>query len=192
MREWAGNPSARIMLRRLFLLLLLLMAPALGDDPLSAVANNAFLTANAARPGTVVRPSGLQYRVLRTGFGRRPGEGDVVRIAFKVTLIDGRVVDSTPPSLPATMAMSGVGLRGLAEALALMHEGDRWQLVIPAALGFGVKPAGNGAVPPNQTLIFDLTLVSAAPPQPGETLGENPFTYWSNGREVGGTLTIHP
>ena len=97
-----------------------------------------------------------------------------------------------PPSLPATMAMSGVGLRGLAEALALMHEGDRWQVVIPSPLGFGVKPAGGGAVPPGQTLIFDLTLISTAAPQPGEALPQNPLTYWSNGREMGGAFTIHP
>jgi len=181
------------MIRRAVLAALLFAAPAwAADDPLSAAANSAFLAANAAKTGTVTRPSGLQYRVLKTGFGRRPGGGDVVRVSFKAALIDGRVVDSTPPSLPATMAMSGVGLRGLAEALALMHEGDRWQVVIPSSLGFGVKPAGGGAVPPNQTLIFDLTLISAATPQPGETLPENPLTYWSNGREMGGAFTIHP
>ena len=117
----------------------------------------------------------------------------MVRVSFKVTLIDGRTVDSTPPSLPATMAMSGVGLRGLAEALALMHEGDRWLVTIPSSLGFGVKEAGNGTVPPNQTLIFDLTLVSVTTPQPGEALPDgNPLNYWSNGREMGGAFTIHP
>jgi FKBP-type peptidyl-prolyl cis-trans isomerase len=174
------------------LAVLLLAGPACADDALSAAANSAFLAANAAKPGTVTRPSGLQYRVLKTGFGRRPGGGDVVRISFKATMINGKQVDATPPSLPAAMAMSGVGLRGLAEALALMHEGDRWLVTIPAPLGFGVKEAGGGSVPPNQTLIFDLTLVSAATPLPGEALPENPLAYWSNGREVGGTLTIHP
>jgi FKBP-type peptidyl-prolyl cis-trans isomerase len=184
-----------IMIRRAFLLLLLAAMPAMAapaDDTLSAAANAAFLKANAARPGTVVRPSGLQYRVLKPGFGRRPGANDVVRILFKARLIDGRPVDGTAPGLPAAMAMSSVGLSGLSEALGLMHEGDRWELVIPAALGFGVKAAANGAIPPDQTLIFDLTLVSAAPPQPGEALGDNPLSYWSNGREMGGTLTIHP
>lgn len=185
------------MIRRAVLTVLLgaplAFTPAWADDALGLGANNAFLAANRAKPGTVTRPSGLQYRVLKTGFGRRPGGNDVVRVSFKVTLIDGRVVDSTPPSLPATMAMSGVGLRGLAEALALMHEGDRWQVVIPSSLGFGVKEAGGGAVPPNQTLIFDLTLISTTTPQPGEALPDgNPLNYWSNGREMGGTLTIRP
>lgn len=181
-----------IMLRRLFLCLLLSIAPVLADDALGPAANAAFLKANAARLGTVVRPSGLQYRVLKPGFGRRPGPGDVVRIAFKARLIDGHQVDATAPNLPAAMAMSSVGLSGLSEALGLMHEGDRWEIVMPAALGFGVKAAMGGAVPPNQTLIFDLTLLSTATPQPGEALPENPLMYWSNGREVGGSFTIHP
>lgn len=181
-----------IMIRRAFLLLLLLAAPAVADDALSAAANAAFLKANASRPGTVTRPSGLQYRVLKPGFGRRPAANDVVRVAFKARLIDGRQVDATPPSLPAAMAMNTVSLSGLNEALSLMHEGDRWEIVIPASLGFGVKEASGGAIPPNQTLIFDVTLVSAATPQPGEALPENPLTYWSNGREVGGSFTIHP
>jgi FKBP-type peptidyl-prolyl cis-trans isomerase len=179
-------------IRRALLAALLLATPALAADALSPAANSAFLAANAAKPGTVTRPSGLQYRVLKTGFGRRPGGGDIVRVSYKVTLIDGRQVDATPPTLPATLAMSGIGLRGLAEALALMHEGDRWLVVIPSPLGFGVKEAGNGAVPPGQTLIFDITLLSATTPQPGEALPENPLSYWSNGREVGGTLTIRP
>jgi FKBP-type peptidyl-prolyl cis-trans isomerase len=185
------------MIRHAVLFLLLAAAPAIApawadDAALSLGANTAFLAANRAKPGTITRPSGLQYRVLKTGFGRRPGGGDVVRVSFRATLIDGRVVDSTPPSLPATMAMSGVGLRGLAEALALMHEGDRWLVTIPSALAFGVKEAGGGAVPPNQTLIFDLTLISTTTPQPGEALPENPLSAWSNGREMGGTLTIRP
>jgi len=192
-RRWAMVGA--IMIRRAFLLLLLAAAPAMAapaDTALSPAANAAFLKANAARPGTVLRPSGLQYRVLKPGFGRRPGANDVVRILFKARLIDGRPVDATAPSLPAAMAMSSVSLSGLSEALGLMHEGDRWEVVIPAPLGFGVKEAGGGSIPPNQTLIFDLTLVSAAAPQPGETLGDNPLSYWSNGREMGGTLTIHP
>jgi len=101
-------------------------------------------------------------------------------------------VDSTTPVLPATLAMSSVGMAGLAEALSLMHVGDHWQLAIPANLAFGGKSAMNGAVPPDQTLLMDVTLVSAAPPQPGTTVAESPFSLWSNGRENGAALTIRP
>lgn len=161
------------------------------EDALGPAANSTFLADNAKKPGTITRPSGLQYRVLRTGFGRRPAPGDIVRLFYTIRLINGTVVDSTTPSLPASLSVDTVTLRGLSEALQLMHEGDRWQVVVPTALAFGVKGQGT-AIPPNQTLVFDITLVSAAPPQPGQTLDENPFSVWSNGREAGGAITIHP
>jgi FKBP-type peptidyl-prolyl cis-trans isomerase len=173
------------------LLVMLLALPVLAaEDPLGAGANAAFLTANAGKPGTVTRASGLQYHVLRNGTGKRPGGNDIVRLAYGIRLINGTLVDSTTPVLPATLAMSGVAMAGLAEALSLMHVGDRWQLTIPANLAFGGKGAMNGVIPPDQTLLFDVTLVSAAPPQPGQTVTDSPFSVWSNGRENGASLTI--
>jgi FKBP-type peptidyl-prolyl cis-trans isomerase len=162
------------------------------DDVLGAGANAAFLAANAAKPGTITRPSGLQYRILRSGMGSRPGSNDIVRLAYAIHLINGTLADSTTPALPATIAMNTVAMAGLAEALSLMHAGDRWQLVMPANLAFGSKGAMNGAIPPNQTLVFDVTLVSAAPPQPGQSVTENPFSVWGNGRENGAAFTIRP
>ena len=120
---------------RCFLLLGLLAGlcvPALAaDDPLGAAATAAFLAANAAKPGTITRPSGLQYRVVRSGAGKRPGGNDVVRLAYAIRLINGAPVDSTTPVLPASLLVSTISMAGLAEAVALMHEGDRWQLTIP-------------------------------------------------------------
>jgi FKBP-type peptidyl-prolyl cis-trans isomerase FklB len=57
---------------------------------------------------------------------------------------------------------------GWVEALQLMKEGDSWELVIPANLGYGAEGAG-GVIPPNQTLIFQMELRKvdvAAPPPP--------------------------
>lgn len=172
--------------------LLCLATIAMADDALSPAANSAFLAANTAKPGTVTRPSGLQYRALKTGFGKRPAGNDVVQVFFAMKLIDGRTIESTSPTLPAAMAMSTISIRGLAEALALMHEGDRWQVVMPAALAFGVNGTANGAIPGGQTVVMDLTLVSAAPQQPGQALPDNPLSVWSNGREMGGAITIRP
>ncbi len=177
-----------------FLLLAMLSASPLlaAEDPLSAGANAAFLAASAAKPGTIVRPSGLQYRVLRSGTGKRPGANDIVRLAYGMRLINGTLVDSTTPVLPAALAMNSVSLAGLAEALSLMHAGDHWQLTVPANLAFGPRGAMNGAVPPNQSLLLDVTLVSASAPQPGQAVSENPFSVWSNGRENGAAFTIRP
>ena len=182
---------------RLFLSVLALLfavsIPALAaDEALNAAANATYLADSAKKPGTILRPSGLQYRVLRHGTGKRPGGNDVVRLSYGIRLINGTLVDSTPPVLPATFAMSSVGLSGLAEALSVMHGGDRWQLVIPANLAFGGKGAMNGAIPPDQTLLMDVTLISAEPPLPGAAVSESPFSVWSDGRTNGAALTIRP
>src|SRR3569833_4078210 len=130
----------------LMIILAFLVSPALAaDDAPSLAANAAYLADKANKPGTIVRPSGLQYRILRSGPGRRPGGDDVVRIGYTVRLINGTVVDSTTPVLPASLGMANVPMAGLAAALSLMHAGDHWQLVQPANLAMGAKGAANGA-----------------------------------------------
>lgn len=172
------------------ILLLLLTASVARAEAPSATANAAFLAANAKKPGVEVLPSGLQYRVLHSGVGQRPAPGDVARIAYTAHLIDGTLVDGTAAGLPATVSVSGV-IQGLSEALKLMHQGDRWQLAVPAALAFGSK--AKGAVPANQTLLFDLTLVAVIPASsaPAPDAG-NPFSIQAYGREQGAAFTFHP
>ncbi len=184
------------MIHRLLLVLPVLLAlgapaPA-AEDALGPAANTAFLAANARKPGTVVRPSGLQYRVLHAGFGRRVGADDVAQLSYSVSLINGAVVEKTPAVLPTSLGVSTISMAGLAEALPLMREGDRWLLAVPANLAFGTKAAMNGAVPPGQTLVFDLTVIATAPPRPGQAAPDNPLSVWSNGREAGGAITIRP
>jgi FKBP-type peptidyl-prolyl cis-trans isomerase len=122
-------------------------------------AGQAFLAANAKKPGVVLRPDGLQYRVLHSAPGPRPALGDAVQIAYTGRLINGTAVDGSAPGLPITLSVGGA-IRGLNEALLQMHVGDRWEVVIPPDLAFGASGSSNGAVPPDQTLVFDLTLVS--------------------------------
>jgi len=174
------------------LALVALVSPAAADDALSLAANAAWLAANAAKTGTITRPSGLQYRVLRSGTGKRPSGDDLLRVSYTVHLINGVLVDSTNPALPQTLSQTNIGMAGLVEALALMHVGDRWQMALPANLALGAKGAANSAVPPNQTLLFDMTLISASPPAPGQVAADNPFSVWSNGRENGASFTIRP
>ena len=184
-------------MRRRFALLVLagLCVPQMAlaaDDGLSAAANAAYLAANAKKPGTVTRPSGLQYRALRNGVGRRPGSNDVVQIRYGIRLINGTLVDSTTPSLPAAAVLSTITLAGLSEALSLMREGDHWQIVMPSNLGFGATSAVAGLVPPGQALVMDLTLVSAVAPRPGEAPPPNPFSLWGNAYTHGAAITIRP
>jgi FKBP-type peptidyl-prolyl cis-trans isomerase len=129
---------------------------------LSAEANAAYLANNAKQRGVMVRPSGLQYRILHNGFGRRPALNDDCTVYYTGSLINGTMFDGTEEGLPRQFKPKDL-IPGWTEALMLMREGDHWQLVVPAQLAYGARGAGEGAVPPNQTLVFDLTLVSVSP-----------------------------
>jgi FKBP-type peptidyl-prolyl cis-trans isomerase len=145
------------------------------DSSLSEQANAAFLAANATKPGVVVRPSGLQYRIITSGYGKRPGAFDTVTCNYTGTLINGKIFDKTEPELPAQFVVNQL-IPGWTEALELMREGDHWQLVIPSNLAYGARGAGNGVIPPNQTLVFDLELIKDTPPppkKPGEDDNDN-------------------
>jgi FKBP-type peptidyl-prolyl cis-trans isomerase len=138
------------------------------DDALSIDANLKYLEDNKLKKGVIVRPSGLQFRILQNGYGKRPQSTDTVKVYYTGKLINGVVFDGTSPGLPASMKLNGV-IQGWVEALQLMREGDRWQLVIPPNLGYGVRSMGEGAIPPNSTLIFDIKLLETTPaPRRGE------------------------
>jgi FKBP-type peptidyl-prolyl cis-trans isomerase len=128
--------------------------------------NKKFLADNAARKGVIVLPSGLQYRVIKAGHGLSPRNPmDKVTVLYKGWLINGKVFDATPPGHPAHFQVNGL-IRGWTEALQRMKEGDEWELAIPARLAYGADGAGNGLIPPNQTLVFDMALLEVAPAAP--------------------------
>ena len=129
----------------------------------SPASNAKFLADNKAKPGVMTQASGLQYRVIKSGTGASPQSGeDVVTVTYKGSLIDGKVFDQTPPGQTAEFP-AGMLISGWVEALSLMKEGDEWELVIPSELGYGSAGAGNGVIPPNQTLVFDMTLLKVTP-----------------------------
>src|SRR6201991_2543274 len=133
--------------------------PALAaDDALSIDNNQKFLDSNKLKKGVITRPSGLQFRIIQNGYGKRPQSTDTVKVYYTGTLINHVIFDGTSPGLPASLKLNSV-IPGWIEALQLMREGDHWQLVIPANLGYGVRGQGDGLIPPNQTLIFDLKLI---------------------------------
>ncbi len=116
-----------------------------------------FLRINKEKRGVVTLPSGLQYEVLKTGDGQKPGPNDKVRCHYHGTLIDGRVFDSSiERGQPAVFGVSQV-IRGWTEALQLMNVGSKWRLFIPSDMAYGAHGAGE-AIEPNMTLIFDVEL----------------------------------
>ena len=120
----------------------------------------AFLAENKKKEGVKALLSGLQYKVIKAGTGKKPKSTDTVTAHYRGTLINGTEFDSSyKRGQPATFPVSGGMIPGWTEALQLMEEGAKWQLFIPSNLAYGEKGAGRD-IGPNATLIFEIELVS--------------------------------
>jgi FKBP-type peptidyl-prolyl cis-trans isomerase FklB len=118
----------------------------------------AFLMANKAKEGVKVTPSGLQYKVIREGSGRSPSAQDTVKVHYRGTRIDGSEFDSSyKRGPPAEFRLDRV-IKGWTEGLQLMKEGAKYQFYIPPELAYGNR--GRLA---NQTLVFEVELISVEP-----------------------------
>ena len=117
-----------------------------------------FLAANAKKEGVTVLPSGLQYKVLKSGEGRKPGRTDKVRCHYEGTFPNGQNFDSSyDRDEPAVFGVNQV-IAGWTEALQLMSEGSAWELYIPYNLAYG-EAGAPGAIPPYSTLVFKVELI---------------------------------
>lgn len=119
-----------------------------------------FLAENRNKEGVITLPSGLQYKIIKDGDGEKPKATDMVTVNYRGTLIDGTEFDSSARrGEAATFKVSGV-IPGWTEALQLMKTGSKWQLFIPSNLAYGERGTGRGEIGPNETLIFDVELLS--------------------------------
>jgi len=129
-------------------------------DPAKTLAEGAaFLAANAKAPGVITLPSGLQYKITKSGpkTGPSPKVGDIIKVHYEGKLLDGTVFDSSfERGQAAIMPAEGL-VPGWMEALPLMHVGDEWTLYLPPALGYGDRAAG--PIPPGSVMVFRLQLI---------------------------------
>jgi len=113
-----------------------------------------FMAENAEKPGVKTLPSGLQYKVIKSGTGKKPVQHDLVRVHYRAKQISGHEFDSSyRRNAPSSFSVSGV-IAGWTEALQLMREGAKWELYIPPELAFGSRgPLAD------QTLIYEIELL---------------------------------
>jgi len=117
-----------------------------------------FLSKNIENKGVFETETGLQYKILKEGYGGFPTIDDEVKCHYHGRLLDGTVFDSSVERRqPAVFPVNGV-IQGWVEALQLMPVGAKWQLYIPSDLAYAEQGAG-GLIGPNATLIFDVELL---------------------------------
>ena len=121
-------------------------------------ANEAFLQVKAQEDGMHVLDNGVMYRVLKEGSGtRKPSPRSIVYVHYTGWLIDGTVFDSTEGEQLPALFMVGDLIMGWQIALTRMHEGDKWEVFIPAKWGYGSMKMDD--IPAHSTLIFEMELV---------------------------------
>ncbi|MBO7640888.1 MAG: FKBP-type peptidyl-prolyl cis-trans isomerase [Bacteroidales bacterium] len=118
----------------------------------------AFLAENATKPGVITLASGLQYKILKAGSGKKPGKTSRVRCHYEGTFTNGMIFDSSyKRGEPAVFGVNQV-IPGWTEALQLMSEGSEWELYIPYNLAYG-EAGAHGAIPPCAALVFKVELL---------------------------------
>ena len=105
--------------------------------------------------------SGISYKINKKGTGENAKDNDNVKVHYTLKLIDGSEVDSSLSRGEPIEFTLGVGqvIPGWDEGIKLLNKGASCTLVIPPNLAYGEAGAGNGVIPSNATLIFDVTLV---------------------------------
>jgi FKBP-type peptidyl-prolyl cis-trans isomerase FkpA/FKBP-type peptidyl-prolyl cis-trans isomerase FklB len=143
------------------------IAKMMADAKANLEAGQKFLAENAKKPGVQATASGLQYQVITEGKGAKPKPGDVVRVHYKGSLLDGKEFDSSyTRGQPVVFPIDQV-VPGWQEGLQLMPVGSKYKLWIPANLGYGEKGTPGGPIGPNSTLVFDLELIDIVKPPKG-------------------------
>ncbi|GCE49386.1 FKBP-type peptidyl-prolyl cis-trans isomerase [Thermosporothrix hazakensis] len=123
----------------------------------------------ATPPPTNLTPvktqSGLQYIDLKVGSGPEAKAGSTVYVQYTGWLqSDGKKFDSSYDRGGQAFKLENLGnaqvIKGWNEGLQGMKVGGTRRLIIPADLGYGPNGDSTGTIPPNATLIFDVTLVA--------------------------------
>src|SRR5262245_2620916 len=131
-----------------------------------AVAPLTAQQADPARPAigeSVTTPSGLVYKFTQLGKGPKPADGDLMVIHGIGTLTDGKEfwntrTDGAPYEY--TLGVDSV-IRGFAEGMRFVREGDRIVITMKPELAYGEK--GRPDIPPNSTLVFDYEILGVKP-----------------------------
>ncbi len=117
-----------------------------------------FLAENKNKDGVKVTKSGLQYKVIKEGKGKKPTVDDMVKVHYKGTLLDGTEFDSSYKRKEPAVFQVGQVITGWQEALQLMNVGSTYEIYLPPDLAYGDRGAPP-VIEPGSMLIFQVELL---------------------------------
>lgn len=131
---------------------------ALGEKNL--VLSKKFLEENKKKSGVIETASGLQYKILKAGNGKKPVKGDIISFNLRAFDMNGKKFDdSYERKEPIQLPLQDGLLPGWVEVLQMMKVGSKWKIWLPPSLAFGEKGLP-GRVEPQMVTIWEIELMS--------------------------------
>jgi peptidylprolyl isomerase len=130
-------------------------------EKLSSARNAETAKIDAKYPAAKKTGSGIWYVIAKQGSGDKIKKGQKVKVNYKLSLLDGSVIDASDMHGAPIEIDAGVGqvIQGWDEILLDMNPGEKRTVVIPPELGYGQNGAGGGVIPPNAFLEFDMEIL---------------------------------
>ena len=124
-------------------------------------ANKEWLAAKAKEEGVMALPKGIYYKVLASGAndGKHPTPRSIVTAHYTGRTINGKKFDSSRGGTPIVFRLSDL-IEGWIIAMQRMCVGDKWEVYIPAEMGYG--KFSQPGIPGGSTLIFEIELLGIA------------------------------
>ncbi len=110
-------------------------------------------------------PSGIYYLIIRPGTGKKVEPGDTLTVHYEGRFLNGKFFDSTIRRQQPFQFIYGTEwqvIKGLEEAIGMMHEGERSLFILPSEQGFGSHGSSTGIIPPFTSLIFEVEILKVS------------------------------
>ena len=124
-------------------------------------ANKEWLINKAREEGVKPLPKGICYKVLAEGKadGKHPMPRSIVTAHYTGRTIDGKQFDSSRDGAPLAIRLCDL-IEGWIIAMQQMCVGDKWEVYIPAEMGYG--KFSQPGIPGGSTLVFEIELLGIA------------------------------
>ncbi len=121
-------------------------------------ANKQWLADKATEDGVIPLPKGIYYKVISKGRGDdvHPSPRSIVTVHYTGKTINGKKFDSSRGGAPVAFRLNQL-IEGWIIAIQQMCIGDKWEVYLPAEMGYG--RFSQPGIPGGSTLIFEIELL---------------------------------
>ena len=123
--------------------------------------NKEWLAEKAQEEGVKQLSKGVLYKVIKSGAndGKHPTPRSIVTAHYTGKTINGKKFDSSLSGAPIAFHLSDL-IEGWIIAMQHMCVGDKWEIYLPAEMGYGNY--SQPGIPAGSTLIFEIELFGIA------------------------------